>query len=247
MKLIFLGTNGWLNTKEGNTVSVLLKTKKYNIVFDAGDGLHKLEKYADKNKPVYIFLSHLHLDHIAGLHTLVRFNFERGLTIFCPQGTRKFLEFFLAPPFTASLNRLPYKARIAELKEGRHSRPFKFECRLLKHLNITFGYRVELEGRVVAYCSDTGPCENALILARDADILLAECSLKSGDYSEDWPHLSPETAAELAVKAKAREMGLFHFNPFVYPGVKERKQAQRFAVKIFAKTFFARDEMQVRF
>jgi ribonuclease BN (tRNA processing enzyme) len=36
MKIIFLGTNGWYDTKTGNTVSTLIVTKEHNIVLDAG-------------------------------------------------------------------------------------------------------------------------------------------------------------------------------------------------------------------
>jgi ribonuclease BN (tRNA processing enzyme) len=36
MKIIFLGTNGWYDTKTGNTVSILIVTKEHNIVLDAG-------------------------------------------------------------------------------------------------------------------------------------------------------------------------------------------------------------------
>lgn len=45
MKLHFLGTNGWFDTRLGNTLSVLLDTAKAYIVFDAGGGFYKLDKY----------------------------------------------------------------------------------------------------------------------------------------------------------------------------------------------------------
>ena len=73
MKIIFLGTNGWYDSATGNTVCTLIQTRKYDIVLDAGYGLAKLDKYCDGTKPVFILLSHFHLDHIAGLHTLVKF------------------------------------------------------------------------------------------------------------------------------------------------------------------------------
>ena len=39
MKIHFLGTNGWFDTRLGNTLSVLLDTAKAYIVFDAGGDL----------------------------------------------------------------------------------------------------------------------------------------------------------------------------------------------------------------
>ena len=83
MRVIFLGTNGWYDTDTGNTICVLIRTKDYEIILDAGNGLYKIDQYIPERnkKPVYLFLSHFHLDHIVGLHTLMKFNFSQGLTI----------------------------------------------------------------------------------------------------------------------------------------------------------------------
>ncbi len=74
MKITFLGTNGWYDTSTGNTICILVETDKYNIVLDAGNGLYKIDRYISSEKPVYLFLSHFHLDHIIGLHILGKFN-----------------------------------------------------------------------------------------------------------------------------------------------------------------------------
>ena len=73
MKITFLGTNGWYATQTGNTICTLIETEKYNLVLDAGNGIYKLEKYLDFKKPVFLFISHLHIDHIEGLHILSHF------------------------------------------------------------------------------------------------------------------------------------------------------------------------------
>ena len=39
MQVIFLGTNGWFDTAAGNTVSVLVQSEEYDIIFDAGNGI----------------------------------------------------------------------------------------------------------------------------------------------------------------------------------------------------------------
>lgn len=88
MKLYFLGTNGWYSDKGNNTICTLLETEKYYIVFDAGDGIHKLDKFIKKGKPIFLFLSHLHLDHIYGFHIFPKFKFKNKVTIFCPKGTK---------------------------------------------------------------------------------------------------------------------------------------------------------------
>jgi len=55
MKVIFLGTNGWYDTKTGNTPCVLIDTKTHYIILDAGDGIYKLDKYITTQKPIYLF------------------------------------------------------------------------------------------------------------------------------------------------------------------------------------------------
>ena len=87
------------------------------------------------------------------------------------------------------------------------------------------GYRFDLDGKVVAYCPDTGICENAVLLAEDVDLLITECSHKPGENSPDWPHLNPEDAAEIARRAKAKRLALTHFDAGRYTTVQERLDA----------------------
>ena len=86
MKITFLGTNGWYNSPTGNTICILIESADYYIVLDAGDGFYKLSEYIIKDKPAFLFLSHFHLDHISGLHTLVKFSFKKELKFFGPKG-----------------------------------------------------------------------------------------------------------------------------------------------------------------
>jgi ribonuclease BN (tRNA processing enzyme) len=109
LKVIFLGTNGWYDSKTGNTISVLLQTAEYDIIFDAGYGMAKIDHYRQIHdmRPAYLFLSHFHRDHVAGLHTLAKMSFNGGLTICGPTGTREILNILVNQPFTMPLAELP--------------------------------------------------------------------------------------------------------------------------------------------
>ncbi len=222
MQVTFLGTTGWFDTPAGNTVSVLLKARDYDVIFDAGNGIARADRYISQKKPVFIFLSHFHIDHIAGLHTLVKFRLTHGLSIFCSPGGSALLDSFVREPFTVPLADLPYPARVTELTEGPHNLPFPVECRPLVHPAPCFGYRVEIDGRIITFCTDTGVCDNAVSLARGADLLITECGLKPGDSSPDWPHLNPEDAIGIAKRAGAKRLALLHFGAEVYRTVEER-------------------------
>ena len=245
MKVTFLGTNGWFDTPAGNTVSVLLQSENYDILFDAGNGIAKTDRYIAQDKPSFLFLSHMHIDHIAGLHTLCKFRFRKGLTVFTQQGTREQLETFVNEPYTVPFSILPYKNEVRELSAGTHQVPFTVTCLPLVHPAPCFGYRVELGGKVIAYCTDTGVCDNAVTLARNADLLITECGLKPGETSPEWPHLNPENAIAIAKEAGAKRLALMHFGAEVYKTVDERKAVQDEFERICPGLIAATDGMQV--
>lgn len=245
MKIVFLGTNGWYSTETGNTPCVLVDTNHYYILFDAGDGIYKLDNYITTNKPIYLFLSHFHLEHINGLHILNKFKFKQTVHIYGQKGAEKILNHLIQHPFTMPISGLPFNIDINELSEGTHKIPFPVTCKLLLHVDPCYGYRAELDGKIIAYCTDTGICENSLELARNADVLIHECAYKSGQYSKKWPHANPQEAAELAKKANVKRLALFHFDAEVYKSIGERKQAEKDARTIFKNTVAAIDGMEL--
>lgn len=244
MRIVFLGTNGWYSTETGNTPCVLLDTDQYYIVFDAGDGIHKLDRYIATDKPIYLFLSHFHLEHIHGLHILNKFRFGQDMLIYGQEGTKRVLDCLIQHPFTVPLDSLTFKVKVNELPEGTYGIPFPVTCRPLLHADPCFGYRVSLDGKTVAYCTDTGVCSGSLDLARNADVLIHECAYKSGQYSKEWPHTNPQEAAELARQAGVKQLILFHFAASIYRSIEERKQAETDARRIFENTVAATDGME---
>jgi ribonuclease BN (tRNA processing enzyme) len=245
MEIIFLGTNGWYDTSIANTLCVLIKTRKCDIVLDAGNGIYKLDKYIDGTKPVYLFLSHFHLDHVAGLHTLLKFDFKKGLTICGGKGARKYLGALLRRPFTVPLNKLRYKSKVIELPAGLKELPFKCACLPLVHADPVLGYRFELDGRTVAFCTDTGYCANSVKLAAKADLLISECAFLPGEQNPGWPHMNPETAAALALEAGVRKLALVHFDAARYATMAKRSMAAAVARKIFKATIAASDGLKL--
>ena len=123
MKIHFLGTNGWHDTETGETPCILIDAKEAYIVLDAGNALRKIDRHiSDTKKPIYLFLSHFHLDHTNGLHILLKFKFPQGMTLFGQPGTEKVMKVFLAKPFTGSAElvnkKMPFE--IKDLKEGKN-------------------------------------------------------------------------------------------------------------------------------
>lgn len=245
MKISFLGTNGWYDTKTGNTLCVLIETKNAYVIFDAGNGFYKLDKYVIKNKPVYLFLSHYHLDHTIGLHALNKFRFKRGLDVYGPTGLRMFFKNVIRKPYTIGLADLDMKVRLHEISKNTVL-PEGITCAPLIHSTISYGYRLSSEGKTVAFCTDTGLCNNYYALAKEADLLISECSLRPGQINRKWPHLNPAEAAAAAAAAKVKQLALIHFDAYLYLDLKERAKAQKAAKKVFKSSFVCYDDQNIK-
>lgn len=240
MKIKFLGTNGWYDTPTGNTSCVLVDTGKEYIVLDAGSGFHKLRAEVRDPRPVFLFISHLHLDHLTGLHTLPLFDLPQGIDIYLVPQFEKLLRGFLKRPFTSAPARLKTRLRFHRIS-GTTRFPFRFDMLKLRHSVPCYGYRFESGRGSTAYCTDTGDCASLRKLAVGTDLLITECAMAPGDRSPNLFHITPETAARAARSSGAGQLALFHFDPGKYPSFDERDAAEAAARKIFPDTIAAKD------
>lgn len=240
MKIIFLGTNGWFTTDTGNTPCVLVDSKDHYVVFDAGNGIYKLDQYITETKPIYLFISHFHLDHVSGLHCLNKFNFSQGVNLYVGEGRTKDFQTLINPPFTS-----PKQVKLKELTEGKHHIPFPTEAIEQFHAYRDHGYRVTLEGKVITYSGDCGISEGSLPLAKDADVLIHECSYKADHLPDSWGHVGPIEAAQLAKDASVKKLILTHFDASLYTSLDDRKEAEKQAQAIFPNTTAATDDLMV--
>lgn len=253
MRITFLGTNGWYDSKTGETPCILIDAEEAYVVLDAGNSIRKLDEYIrEGRKPIFIFLSHYHLDHVFGLHIMPKFAFPQGATIYGQPGIAETLGRLFSPPFTATLDMLCKKMPldIKGLREGKNTLPaaggpLEVETAYLVHKDPCFGYSFMLEGKKVAYCTDTGACGNIAKLGRGADLLITECGWKERNQSPDWPHMAPEDAAEAALAAGAKSLMLTHLDALQYSTRNERIKAQKRARKIFPNTLVAEDDMSM--
>ncbi len=252
MKIIFLGTNGWYTSPTGNTPCVLIDSKTHYVIFDAGNGIYKLDEYIKEDKPIALFISHFHIDHVSGLHTLAKFNFPQGIDVYLPKGRKKDFDLLVAPPFTigytpnkANISNLATPIRVHELAEGEHTVGFNFQIIPLYHAYKNHGYRVRLEDKVIAYSGDTRVGPNSYVLAGNADVLIHECASLEREAGKDWGHVNSEEAAELAKKAKTRQLILTHFGADLYKTKDSRSEAEKKARKIFPNTIAAHDGMVI--
>jgi len=244
MKAIFLGTNNWFDTTTGSTPCILLDAPEAYVILDAGFGIYKADRYMKEEKPVCLFITHFHIDHVCGLHVLPKFNFKQGLTIFFAKKMTKYYKILFEHPFAMPAREMRYKVSTVGLREGEHAEPFKFECRRLKHADLTYGYRMHLGGKIVTYCADTAVCENDYLLGKDSDLFIHECAFIREKESQ-WGHTGPEGAADLARRANAEKLALTHFGANSYANLELRRNAEAKARRIFPNTVAATDGMVI--
>ena len=123
--------------------------------------------------------------------------------------------------------------------------PFRITMLPMTHSSPCVGARIEYDGRVIAYVPDTGYNENAVALARNADVLIAECAYLPGEENPSWPHLNPEAGARIAREAAAKRLVLAHFDAHRYAGFAARDAAQAAARTVFANADAAADGLEM--
>ena len=162
-----------------------------------------------------VLVSHGHPDHCADLNPLLR--------------ARAFMEH---PPSPLPVHALPealdavlaldrpsmigdsYRLETFEAGDSISIGPFAVETALLPHPRPNAGFRIAARGASLAYTGDAGPDAALIVLARDADLLLAEAS-----YADEVPEdnrgalSSAGDAARQAADAGVRSLILTHLLP----------------------------------
>jgi len=253
MKIYFLGTNGWYSSPTGDTPCILIDSKDRYVIFDAGNGIYKIDKYITENKPISLFITHFHIDHVSGLHTLAKFDFKQGIDIYFAKGRRKDFDLFVNPPYTIgiindkkNILNLKTKIRIHELEEGDNNIRFPVRMSKLYHGYDDHGFRVELEGKSIVYSGDTKRGANGLSIAREVDLLIHECSNIVSSDPDDWGHTDPIQTAQFAKDANVKKLVMTHFGAHLYDALGKRKEAEKIAKKIFPNTISATDDLVLK-
>ncbi|TFH16128.1 ribonuclease Z [Candidatus Bathyarchaeota archaeon] len=100
MKVVFLGTSGSMPTPERGSSSVVVRLGRELLMFDCGEGTQRqmVKAHIGFQRPMKIFISHLHGDHVLGLPGLIQsmslMRREKELHIYGPKGLVAFVKAF---------------------------------------------------------------------------------------------------------------------------------------------------------
>ncbi len=148
----------------GNTPCVELRVDNQIILFDAGTGIIPFGQSLLRESggtALSIFLTHFHWDHISGLPFFVpAFNPGFSIDIYGPANSPAELREHIAQQMRAPYFPVETETWLSTVRyHTPHHEPVKvggvsISSFVLHHPGITFGYRIEWNGKVILFCPD---------------------------------------------------------------------------------------------
>jgi ribonuclease Z len=216
-KLTILGSAAAVPDMDHENVYMVLEGEKSALLIDcAGSPLARLRAAGvDLDKLGSLIVTHHHPDHIYGVPSLLlglRMHSRRAL--FDIFGTRESLAVIWG-----MMDLLEWQKWPSPFPVGRHevkmtegalvtdSDEFEVRASPTEHSLPSIGLRIvsKATGGVVAYSSDTSPCDAFVRLAQGADILIHE---STGDYVG---HSTGTQAGAVARRCGAKKLVLIHY------------------------------------
>lgn len=226
LRLLPLGTNGYIPSQGRRTMSFLVLGEGSALLLDAGTGASRLGEPAVRSaiagiERLEILLTHYHLDHVVGLsflpgvarHLPLRIHAPAPpLTDFGPEA----LDRLIAPPFfPVEFARWPMPVEVVPYGPGAlEIGPFRLTTRRQQHPGGSTGVRL---GDALAYTTDTRIDPATADFARGVDLLLHEVWLSDEEAEREdagrTGHSAAGPVADLARAAGVRRLGLVHHHP----------------------------------
>lgn len=217
MRLTIIGCSGSFAGPNSPASSYLVQSehegRTWNLVLDMGPGsLGALQRHIELDAIDAIVISHLHPDHcldLTGLFVVTKYHPTRGplprVPVYGPQDTAARMS--RANGVTLCEAADPhgmdseFDFRTLVSLDAFQVGPFTITPHRVNHPVEAFGFRVEADGKVLAYTGDTDSTPDLLPLLRDADLVLADSAFcEERDEVRDI-HLTGRRAAEAAVAA----------------------------------------------
>ena len=222
----------------GNTSCVLVEVEgEPPLIIDLGTGLRALGKHLDSSLTATgaplkanALLSHLHYDHVLGIPFFSPMRHADAIVeVYGPAQEGVLLGEALAsmvrPPFfPIHMAQFEGTFRFHDL-EGSDEFAIgatKVKVRPVAHIGRTLGFRLEVDGQVLAYVSDhQAPADlcsvepEVLELCDGADLVLhdAQYTEQEFDTMSHFGHSTDSYAVRVAAEAGARRLMLFHYDP----------------------------------
>jgi ribonuclease BN (tRNA processing enzyme) len=223
MQLIVLGSGSSVPHPKRASSGYWLEAEGGSVLLDcSAAAVHRMaQEGCDWVELGAIWISHFHLDHCGGLpaflfgtkHAPETQGRTKPMRIFGPTGLRKLIETFDSA-YDYGFFRQPFPLEIVEIAAGQKLKMAGMEASFFSTPHTEDSHAIRLEapsGRSIVFSSDTGYSTNLAVFARDADVLLIECS-----FVRETPvkiHLDANHIVQMAKFANAKRIVLTHLYP----------------------------------
>lgn len=221
----------------GNTSCVEVRLDDGQVlILDAGTGVRPLGLRLRDDPPARIdlLLTHLHVDHLEGLGAFAPiWSRETRLHIWGPSSPvaslrERIATYFSPPLFPVHLSQVPAEVTFHDAPDEAWTiGGARITSHPILHPGPTVGYRIEADGRTLAYLTDHEPALGTDLervgaawisghaLAAGADLLIHDCQYDDDEYPDHvgWGHSSASQLAVFARKADVGRLLLFHHDP----------------------------------
>jgi phosphoribosyl 1,2-cyclic phosphodiesterase len=228
----------------GNTSCIEVGFGEESLIIDAGSGIRDLGLNLAQKAPhkQHIFITHTHWDHIQGFpffSPAYAPGFE--LVIYGMSGFRKDLKSIFQGQldrdyFPVQFEDMHAKIEFRSLEaNGIQLGPFRVEWEFTHHPSPTVGFKIEANGKKLAYVTDNeflhgylgAPqrvgLDNAILVSHrclvdflaDVDLLVGEAQYTNEEYQDKigWGHSSLSNACVLARLAGVKRWVVTHHDP----------------------------------
>lgn len=215
MKIILLGTNGYHPNNRRHTSCIMLP--EVGVVLDAGTGMFRVREHLQTSR-IDIFVTHAHLDHVVGLTYIFDLLHESKLKHAVVHGAADKLAAIENHLFAELL--FPVKPPL-EMEPLAGSFDLPEQGKLihfpLVHPGGSLGYRLDWQGRSMAYVTDTTAVADADYVEQihGVDLLIHECNFPDGleEFAAKTGHSCTSAVAQVARSADVGRLVLVHLNP----------------------------------
>ena len=245
MRITFFGVRGSCPCSSdqyrrygGNTSCVLVEVEgEHPLILDLGTGLRALGGYlhpplqaARVPLRATVLLTHLHYDHVLGLPFFSPLRDPGAvLEVYGPSqqsgSLHDVLSGLVEPPFfPIAMADFHGDLRCHDIEGSAEFAVggIQVKARPVNHIGHTLGFRIEAEGRSVAYISDhQAPLDQRTVdkqvleLCEDADLVMHDSQYTEKEFAvmSDWGHSTEAYAVRVAVESGAHRLCLFHHDP----------------------------------
>lgn len=240
MKIKFWGARGSIPVSGRNyikyggcTTCVEVRSRKDElVVLDAGSGIRLLGKELLKNSSnrFHMLFTHSHWDHVLGFPFFAPiYSSKTRIRImgcsFSSDQVREIIAKTMQPPgFPVKFEEISAKFDFATVcASGCEIGGMQVVPIELSHPNQGLGYKFSENGRVFAFLTDNElgylhpggrKPEDYVAFSRGVDLLVHDADYTDAEYAkrQTWGHSTWQQALDLAVRAEAKALGLFHHN-----------------------------------